>query len=139
MENETVDILDIDVTDIEPLQLIPDDSEVKLRIISAKSQEAKKTDTVFLNIRLESTQHELADDIYARLFLPTNKPEDKKKDIKKKEKLLAFYKAFGIDYSQGKVDLSRCEGKEGWAIIGVEENDQTHEEQNYVKRFVVGR
>jgi hypothetical protein len=59
---------------------------------------------------------------------------DEKSRNNSKWRLKLFFEAFGIDHSKT-IDTAAIKGRQAWAILGVDSNDQ-YGEQNFVKKFV---
>lgn len=111
------------------------DSEVKVRIVSAKMDMDKN------NLPYLLPRFEVADDEYAKEFtqfirLP-HEEMNKKEMNNAKFRLKNFYDCFGIDYSRGVDAESDLPGNEGWVILGIEE--QQGEERNYIKSYIKPR
>ena len=51
-----------------------------------------------------------------------------------KWRLKLLFEAFGIDHTK-QIDFVICKGRQAWAILGVNEDDQ-YGKQNFVKKFV---
>ena len=68
--------------------------------------------------------------------LPNSSMDEARKNSALRQ-LKYFCQAFEIDYSS-EIDLDQVIGQQGWALLGVDENeDSEYGPQNYVKRFVV--
>lgn len=111
------------------------DSECKLRIIEVTYKDSDKNGNSGLLVRFEITDEPLAKDFIRYFTLPSAAMDEKKRESSKRG-LKHFGEAFGIDF-QRPFEVEELVGLEGWAILGVEANEQFGD-QNYIKRFVTG-
>ena len=122
--------LDIDVDSaIEP-RSVPADVEYELRILEVKHG-VDKNGNPYIMPRFEVINEVGAKDFTKFFGLPTDSDDAKKKNSKAWA-IKAFCKAFKINANS---DTDTWIGATGWAILGVEENEQ-YGPQNYIKRFV---
>ena len=122
--------LDIDVgSAIEP-RSVPADVEYELRIIEVKYG-VDKNGNPYIMPRFEVINEVGAKDFTKFLGLPTNSDDAKKKNSKAWA-IRALCTAFKLNANS---DTDTWVGATGWAILGVEENEQ-YGPQNYIKRFV---
>jgi len=125
-------LLDIDVSDAEEPKVVPANEEYKLRILDATSAN-DKNDEPFLLPRFEVVDEPLSKDFTKFLRLPHDDLNEKQL-ARAQWGLKLFLTAFELP-TKGKVDPEDMKGKTGWAILGIEENEQ-YGEQNYVKKFI---
>ena len=122
--------LDIDVDSaIEP-RSVPADVEYELRILEVKHG-VDKNGNPYIMPRFEVVNEVGAKDFTKFFGLPNNSDDAKKKNAKAWA-IKALCKAFKLDPNS---DTDTWVGATGWAILGVEENEQ-YGAQNYIKRFV---
>lgn len=125
-----------EIDDVQEPQVIRTEEEVKLAITDAKADN-NKHGAPYVLIRFAAIDVEHADSkTFTKYFsVPTNEME-KDKYNNALRSLKYFYEAFEIDYSSG-VELEQLVHAEGWALLGVDEQEDTdYGPQNYVKRFV---
>jgi len=111
---------------------VPADEEYKLRIISV-TQDLDKNQHPYLLPRLDIAGQPLSKDFTKFIGLPHDEL-DEKQLIRARFNLRIFLECFGLPTS-GQIDLENMVGKTGWAILGLEENEQ-YGEVNYVKKFI---
>ena len=122
--------LDIDVDSaIEP-RSVPADMEYELRILEVKHG-LDKNGNPYIMPRFEVINEVGAKD-FTKFFGLPNASDDAKRKNAKAWAIKAFCGAFKLDASS---DTDTWVGATGWAILGVEENEQ-YGAQNYIKRFV---
>lgn len=122
--------LDIDVSSaIEP-RAVPADVEYELRIIEVKHG-VDKNGNPYIMPRFEVINEVGAKDFTKFYGLPTNSDDAKKKNSKAWA-IKALCTAFKLNANS---DTDTWAGATGWAILGVEENEQ-YGPQNYIKKFV---
>jgi len=127
--------LDVDVSDaIEP-KAVPGEEEYEVRIVSI-DQRINKSGNPFIFPRFDIPTEPSAKDFTKYLPLPHSDMTDKQVN-NTKWGLKSFFDAFDVDPS-GQIDLEDLIGKTAWAILGVSE-DEEYGEQNFIKRFVVGK
>jgi hypothetical protein len=130
-------LVDLDSLDIEnaPEPTVVDaDEEYKLVIISVTTG-VDKNDFDYILPRLEVEDNPLAKDFTYFVHLPTDGMTEKKL-LKVTYQLKMFLKCFGVS-TTGKLNPEEdLPGRDGWAILGVDEDEQ-YGEQNYVKRLIV--
>lgn len=122
--------LDMDFSDVVEPRVAAADTEYKLRILDVK-EGTDKNGNPYLMPRFEVVDEVGVKDFSYFLGLP-GAHMDAKRLNNAKYKLKTFMDAFGIEYSSDPADWV---GLEGWAILGVENNDQ-YGDQNFIKRFV---
>ena len=122
--------LDMNFDDVVEPTVAPADAEYKLRILDVKEGTNKNSEP-YLMPRFEICDVVGAKDFTKYLGLPAPSMDAKKLN-NTKYALKTFMDAFGLEYASDPADWV---GAEGWAILGVEENEQ-YGPQNYVKKFV---
>lgn len=122
--------LDMNFDDVVEPTVAAADAEYKLRILDVK-EGTNKNGEPYLMPRFEICDVVGAKDFAKYLGLPSPSMDAKKLN-NTKYGLKTFMDAFEIDYASDPADWV---GSEGWAILGVEENEQ-YGPQNYVKKFV---
>jgi len=115
---------------IEPT-IAPADAEYKLRILEVR-EGTNKSGGPYLMPRFEICDVVGAKDFSYYIGLP-DASMDAKRLNNTKYKLKNFMDAFKLEYASDPTDWV---GSEGWAILGVENNEQ-YGDQNYVKKFVL--
>ncbi len=129
-----IDLTDTNLDDAVEPTVVDGDAEYKLRIVDCKVDKNKHGNPYMLP-RFEVSDEPISKEFTKYLPLPYSGMDEK--DLNNtKLKLSRFFEAFGIDAS-APIDSEDMIGLEGWAILGVETDDQ-YGDQNYVKRFVVG-
>lgn len=124
--------LELDLSDTKETELIPADTEVKLRVVSVK-QDLDKNGNAYIMPLLEPVEYPYANLMNYFMGLPHPEMEARQLNATKL-KLKSFFDAVGVDPNG--VDLENLRGEECWAIVGIEDSD--YGRQNKVKRFVVG-
>jgi len=132
-------ILDIRLDELPDLEVVDDDTEITVSIKShdvVPVKSANDPEVTQISVRLEPTELELVDDIYAYVPIPNAKDQtrDKKTFVKQCQRLKAFCDCFGIDYSTG-VNLADLNGSQGSIIAGIDK-DLEGRDRNRVKRWV---
>lgn len=122
--------LDMNFDDVVEPTVAPADAEYKLRIVDVKEGTNKNGDA-YLMPRFEILEVVGAKDFTKYLGLPTASMDAKKMN-NAKYALKVFLDAFKLEYASDPADWV---GAEGWAILGVENNEQ-YGDQNFIKRFV---
>jgi hypothetical protein len=134
-EGGFVDFGSDDLGDTPDLQVIPDDTEVKLRLTALSMQVGKASGNPFLLAMLEVVGEPDARDIRHMMMWPREEMEPKQ-SANAKRRIKYFGQAFGIPLS-GKVEFDKYLGREAVAILGVDP-DEGYGESNRVKRWVTG-
>ena len=116
-------------------EVVPENEEYKIRIISVTADTNKNGDPYIIP-KFEVSDHPLAKDFTKYLHVPTKDlaNSDRKKFERTRWAMVEFFECFGID-PQRPGDEESWVGREGWAILGVSEDEQ-YGEQNYVKKFI---
>ena len=135
-----VDLSDHDIENAQdPIAMAA--GEYKIRIIECDGTRQNKDDNDYVLPRFEVVGEPLAKDFthYVPLLTCDNGEGladfDEKRQAKIKAGIKNFCLCFGIDTSR--FDTDELQGLEGWAILGVSEDEQ-YGEQNYIKKLVIG-
>lgn len=134
--------LDIDTTEAVEPTAVAGDKEYKIRIVGFIE---KEIDNEMQKIWLTRTGKPCMMPVFEISSEPTAKefnyyiglPHDEMSEKEKNNSLWAlekFKKCFNVP--DGKVDLDDIIGNEGWAILGLKEDEQ-YGEQNFIKKFIV--
>jgi hypothetical protein len=131
-------ILNLNVDEAIDLIVMDDNTEAQLRIESAEIKHSQKDGSPYLNLRCSIPSEVTANDIYHIMMLPkdhekTQNPKKFNMDLKRFKDL---YSATGTP--NGQVDIRELVGKEFYAILGVQEDDQ-YGKRNTIKRIVIPR
>lgn len=116
---------------VEP-KAVPADEEYKIRILTVRS-DTDKNDEPYLLPMFEIPDQPTSKGFTKFLRIP-HQGLDAKKLNSAKWGMTMFLEAFGMDPGRD-FDPEELVGKEGWAILGMEETEQ-YGEQNYVKKFI---
>ncbi len=134
MPTNIIDLTDTNLDDAQEPVVVEGDQEYKLRIIDCKV-DTNKNGAPYILPRFEIVDEPLSKEFTKYLPLPHNEMTEKKLNTTKLN-LKRFFDAVGID-PNGPINTEDLIGLEGWAILGVETDDQ-YGDQNYIKRFVAG-
>lgn len=107
--------------------------EHKLRLL-AVAEGTDKNGHDYIQPRFDVPSEAASKDFTDFIHLPGDWMDEKKLN-NSRWKLSQFMYAFGIDPTQ-EVTFSELGGEEGWAILGVSDNEE-YGEQNYVRKYVV--
>jgi len=124
-----------DISDVPEPSVVRTEEECSLRITDVKFAQ-NKNDEPYALMRFAFVEH--ADTkTFTKYFPVPHASMDVEKRNGALRNLKYFYEAFEIDYSTGEVGLEELVGAEGWAFVGVDEQeDSDYGPQNYVKRFI---
>jgi len=111
------------------------DGKYEMEIQSAEWKTSERTGNTYLNVRLESTENPVTEDVYTILMHPDSADTEKKK-IRYVSKYKDFCEAF--DFDPETIDTDDMAGGRGWAQIKTGK-DQNGEPRNEVQMFVKGR
>jgi hypothetical protein len=134
-EGGFVDFGHEDIGDTPDLTVIPDDTEVTLRLTALSMQVGKNSGNPFLLAMLEVKGEPDARDIRHMMMWPRD-DMDSKQVANAKRRIKYFGQAFGIPLT-GKVEFDKYLGREAVAILAVDP-DEGYGESNRVKRWVTG-
>jgi len=127
-------ILDLDLNDAKEPAVVPANEEYKLKIVGCKSNTDKNGNPYILPT-FEIPDVPNAKEFTKFLRLP-HKGLNAKQLNNCKWQLKCFFSAFKVDYSK-KINVENdLNGRTGWAILGIE-NDEEYGDKNYVKKFIV--
>jgi len=133
----------IDFDNIEAPSAVPGDSEYKLRIVDVKTDLSTanglpldKNGNSYLLPRFEIVGEPTAKEFTRYMAIPSTNMDDKKRNSAG-YLLKQFLAAFSLNVS-AVADPQDLIGAEGWAILGMENNDQ-YGEQNFIKKFIAPR
>jgi len=125
-------LLDVDVDDAQEPQVMPADEEYKLRTTRG-TIDTDKNDEPYMIIFFELADEPLAKDFSHFFRLPHEGLSEK--DLNRaKWSLKQFKEAFQVPSLSG-INEEDLGGFEGWAILGVREDDQ-YGEQNFIRKFI---
>jgi hypothetical protein len=132
---------DVNLDDLEPTVLIDDGEEVDFLVMSA--ERINKEDgmgnitsrRIALAIVPQVDAPGYIPPVYHALFL--SKPGDEKWKVQGSlRKLDYFCKSIGYEPVGGKVDPEEFKGKSGRAVFGQEDDKQSGERKNVVRKFI---
>jgi len=131
-----LDLTDVNLDDHQELTTVKAGEEYKLRIISVlqgTDKNNKEYIMPFFEVEGEPTCKEFGD------YMPIpNKSDMSEKEINlAKIRMVAFFTAFGIDYSR-EINFEDQVGQTGWGILGMGK-DQQDEPVNKVNKYIAGR
>lgn len=108
------------------------EGEYEALIVDAGEHVGKTSGKTSIRVVLDLPGEANADTIYHYLSLPT--PEDDEKSRNRKlRRIKEFLTAFGLSSEE---DYSDWVGHKAWALVGVEEDSQTGQPRNIIKRFI---
>jgi len=136
--------LDVDTSNAEEPKVVAADKEYKIRIIGYLTKENEDTgeeDYIRINAngepylmpRFDIPSEPMAKEFTHYVPLPSDSQDEKTK-ARNSWRLEEFKRAF--KFPGGKVDLRKTEGNEGFAILGIQE-DEGYGESNRIKKLVV--
>jgi len=125
-------LLDVSVDDAQEPKVMPADQEYKLRTTRG-TIDTDKNDEPYMMVYFEVVDEPLAKDFSHFFRLPHEEMNEKELN-RAKWNLKIFGEAFGIPSLQG-LDESDLGGFEGWALLGVREDD-VYGEQNFIRKFI---
>ena len=131
------DILDLTnqaMDDIPESELLEENSEAELRIVNVTIDKNKNDEPYILPL-YDIPESPNVDEFSHYMALPFN-GQDPVKNKKAKRRLAAWAEAFGFDLTE-KLDVAEMRGARGWAILGVERDDEYGDKMR-VKRYVSG-
>lgn len=130
-------VLDYNLDDVPELEVLPDNTEAKLRIAGAKLNEGEKNGREWKNmsVRYEVVDEPEAKTIFHTVWLPSP-DDDERSRIQTLDRYRKFLEAHDLPTS-GPIDVDTdLPGAESWAILGID--DYEGEEVNRIKKFVRG-
>ena len=138
--NSLLDIIvELDLDGAQEPTIAPADKEYKLRIISCEGLKQDKNGNDYIMPKFEIPSEPTSKEFtkYLKLATPNNL-----KDLSKKEANTLkwsnanFLLCFRIDAKKKFKPENDLVGKTGWAILGVE-SDEEYGDKNYIKRLIV--
>lgn len=126
--------LDLNVNDVPDLQALPEGEEYELRILECEIKTSSKGNQG-IQCRFDVPSEPNSKDITHWIGIPDASADEKKRNSALR-RIRDFCTCFGINTAGG-IDLSDVQGRTGWAILAIE-NDDTYGEQNRIKRFITG-
>jgi len=125
-------LLDMNLGDAQEPKAVPADEEYKIRILTCRSDSDKNGNPYLLPM------FEIPDQPTSKGFTKFLRVPHQEMDAKQmnsaKWSMTLFLQAFGMDPGRP-FDPEELNGKEGWAILGVSD-DEEYGEQNFVKKFI---
>lgn len=126
-------VVDINVDDVQELEVL-NPGEYQVRIDNAEIRESDNPNfDKYLLLRLVPDEHPNAKSISHVIMLPCSQM-DEREVMNRKRDIKNFVEAFNYNASNG-INDEELVGLTGWALLGVE-NDDEYGEQNRVRRFV---
>lgn len=133
-ENTFLNLPSDEMNNAQELEVLESEEEVKLRVVDANT-DVNKSGNPYLLVKFEATEYANVKDFTKYFGLPHNEMTPKQKNNALLS-LRKFFQAFEIEYSKG-VDVGNITGSEGFAILGVDQNEGSEfGPQNFIKRFV---
>ncbi len=132
-------LLDVNFNDGGELELLPDNTEVRLRVTrSEMTPGVKNPDSMQLVLRLEDPSNPMVDDIYHRQVIPdpSTKEEDPKAYMKSVNRFTDLHVCFGVS-TDSPSDSDDFVGAEGDCLVRLED-DPTYGRKNTIKQFITG-
>jgi hypothetical protein len=124
---------DLDLSDVVEPRVVEADMEYELRITDVR-EGTNKNGGPYIMPRFEIVGEIGAKDVSHYIGLPDS-TMDAKKLNNTKYRIKQFLEAFDLD---PQTDTSDWVGAQGWAVLGVQDNEQ-YGEQNFIKRFQIMR
>ena len=138
MTEITNSLLDVNLDDAQPLKVLPDNTEIELRITRA-DQVPNKSDPSRNNLALvfDCPEDEMVDDIRVWIPVPneTQKLDDPKSYTRSLNRLAEFCKAFSLEPPFETDDIV---GETGTCIVSIQAA-QDGRDQNSIRRYVARR
>jgi hypothetical protein len=126
-------ILDMGLEDAKEPTVVAADTEYKVRIVGAPRVDIDKNGNPYMLPVMEIPGEASSKNFTKFLRIP-NKSMDAKQLNSAKWNMRLFLECFGMDPNRP-FEPEELAGKEGWAILGIEDNEQFGE-GNYVKKFI---
>lgn len=125
-------MLDMNLGDAVEPTAVPADEEYKIRIMSVRVDNDKNGNPYMLP--MFEIPDEASSKSFTKFLRIPHQAMDAKQMNSAKWQIKTFLECFGMDPSRP-FDSDELVGREGWAILGVEETDDFGA-QNYVKKFI---
>ena len=131
-EGSFIDFGGDDLSQTPDLEVLPDNTEAKLRLNALSVEVGQKSGKPYLLAIVAASDYPDSRDIRHMMMLPTD--EDDPKQVQNRKRAIKYFgQAFGIPLT-GKVDFEKYLGREAYAVLGVNP-DEGYGEQNRVKRW----
>ena len=101
-------------------------------IVDAGEHTGKTSGKTSIRVVLDLPGEANAETIYHYLSLPTPDDDEKARN-RKLRRIKEFLQAFGLSQQE---DYADWIGHKAWALVGVEEDQQTGQPRNIIKRFL---
>lgn len=108
------------------------EGEYEAAIIEAGEYVGKTSGKTSIRVVLDLPGEANAETIYHYLSLPTGEDDEKTRN-RKLRRIKEFLTAFGLSQEE---DYANWVGHTAWALVGVEEDQQTGQPRNIIKRFI---
>lgn len=108
------------------------EGEYEALIVDAGEHTGKTSGKTSIRVVLDLPGEANAETIYHYLSLPTGDDDEKTRN-RKLRRIKEFLNAFGLSSDE---DYSDWVGRKAWALVGVEEDQQTGQPRNIIKRFL---
>ncbi len=112
-----------------------EEGEYKIRLIECDGVRENSAGNPYILPRFEIPEEPTSKDFTHYMALP-HSDMDAKTLNKTLARLKLFGQAFGVNFGQ-QVDFAEMAGIEGWAILGLQDNDE-YGPQNFIKKFLAG-
>ena len=113
-------ILEVNLQNRQELKILPKgEYELTVAGVKAHGTEEGEDDSPRLNVRCESVDEPLADDIYYTVWLPSADDSDKQ-TVRKVNDIAAFMALLGLDNDVSQIDIDEWIGCNFRAILGVD-------------------
>ena len=129
------------LNDVPDLELIPDKTETRVRLVKAEVKQSENTGNRYIGTYLIADEFPNSPGINSIIMLPSEN-DDMKQKMDKLRKLKDFATAFGIVQVGTKLLLDQAVADQPtcYAIIGIEvDKNGEYPDKNKVKRFVLPR
>lgn len=131
-----LDLTDYDLDNAEEPKAVKAGEEYKLRILSVENGTDKNGLDYYMP-RFEIVEHPASKDFTYFLHVPDKDKMNEKQLTRARWAMKNFLQCFGLSTGPTNPD-DDWPGQEGWAILGMREDEQ-YGEQNFVKKFVIPR
>lgn len=129
-----VDMTEYDLPSAEEPKAAKAGTEYKLRILSV-DKDVDKNGLDYLMPRLEIVDEPTSKDFTYFMHLPNREKMNAKQLTRAKWNLKTFCECFSIPMDQPVDPEDDWPGEEGWAVLGMKEDEQ-YGEQNFIKKFI---
>ena len=132
-------LLDLNLDDCEPIIVLPDNTEARLRIERCEIvQQKKDASRSNLAIVMDLPDHPMADDLYVWLPVPdaAQRADDPKSYTKSLNRIGEFCSAFSIRMP---LNPATAVGLTGWAVLSEKDDNRSGLRVNDIRRFIPKR